>query len=188
VSVGAGEPLYRLGRNRLCNEDDLCSGTDFQQLDSSFNAAYLGHDDTEQSNIGPQCGRPTNRVCAFMFDNRFTIPLAYACLVIVGHRGSSSATKILSISFLLNGSILFGQQNTGRRTVNFGNHPELVARARAVGTQQPEALLQTKLVLLGVLRGNFSPPLTWLARKSPGCWPVFKQGVHLVLPGSPQRA
>jgi hypothetical protein len=43
------QPSYRLGRNRLCNEDDLRSGTDFQQLDSSFNTAHLWYHDTEES-------------------------------------------------------------------------------------------------------------------------------------------
>jgi hypothetical protein len=42
------QPLYRLGRNRLCNEDDLRSGTDFQQLDSGFNAAHLWYHDAKE--------------------------------------------------------------------------------------------------------------------------------------------
>jgi hypothetical protein len=48
----------------------------------------------------------------------------------------------LGIPFLLNISILLGEQNTGRRTVGFGSHPELVARAGAVYAQEPEAVLQ----------------------------------------------
>jgi hypothetical protein len=62
-------------------------------------------------------------------------------------------------------SIFFGQQNTGRRTVGFGNHPELVPRAGAIAAQQPEAVLQTELVFLYVFGRNFSPITTDVAGK-----------------------
>jgi hypothetical protein len=39
-------------------------------------------------------------------------------------------------------SIFFGQQNTGRRTVSFGNHPKLFTRAGVIGAQEPEAVLE----------------------------------------------
>jgi hypothetical protein len=39
-------------------------------------------------------------------------------------------------------SIFFGQQNTRRRAVGFGNHPELVPHARVIGAQEPEAVLE----------------------------------------------
>src|SRR5580693_4247889 len=42
---------------------------------------------------------------------------------------------------LLRTSIFFGPQNTGRRTVGFGNHREPVPRAGAIGSQEPEAVL-----------------------------------------------
>ncbi len=37
-----------LGRNRFCNEDDLRSGTDFQQLDSGFDTANVWLYDAEE--------------------------------------------------------------------------------------------------------------------------------------------
>jgi hypothetical protein len=71
----------------------------------------------------------------------------------------------LIISFFLSFSILFGEQNTGRRAVGFGDHRELVARAGAVGAQEPEAVTKRKLVFLPVFRGNFSPVTTDMASK-----------------------
>jgi hypothetical protein len=62
-------------------------------------------------------------------------------------------------------SIFLGQQNTGRRTVGFGNHSEPVARASVVGTQEPETVLQTELVFLYVFGGNFSPITTDMTSK-----------------------
>ena len=62
-------------------------------------------------------------------------------------------------------SIFFGQQNTGRRAVGFGNHPELVTRASAVGAQEPEAVLKLKLVFLDVFGRNFSPVTTDMTSK-----------------------
>src|SRR5450759_1620800 len=62
-------------------------------------------------------------------------------------------------------SIFFGQQNTGRRTVGFGNHPELVPRAGTVSTQEPESVLQTELVFLDIFGGNFSPITIDMASK-----------------------
>jgi hypothetical protein len=47
----------------------------------------------------------------------------------------------LADSSSLNRSIFFGQQNTGRRTVGFGNHPKLFTRSSAIGAQEPKALL-----------------------------------------------
>jgi hypothetical protein len=44
--------------------------------------------------------------------------------------------------FLLNFSIFFGQQNTGRRTVRFGIHPKLVTRAGVIGAQVSSTSLQ----------------------------------------------
>jgi hypothetical protein len=62
-------------------------------------------------------------------------------------------------------SVFFWQQNTGRRTVSFGNHPEPVPRARAIHAQEPEAMLQTGFVFLDVFRGNFSPITTDMTSK-----------------------
>ena len=62
-------------------------------------------------------------------------------------------------------SIFVGQQNTGRRTVRFCNHPYLVTRAGAICAQEPKTVLQAELVFLYVSGGNFSPVAVRMASK-----------------------
>ena len=62
-------------------------------------------------------------------------------------------------------SIFFGQQNTGRRAVGFGNHPKLFTGARVIGAQESEAVLQAEIVFLDVFGRDFSPITTDMAIK-----------------------
>ena len=70
-----------------------------------------------------------------------------------------------SRSFKTTGRLATWTDPAGRRTVGFGNHPELFTRASVIGAQELEAVLQTEIVFLDVLGWNFSPVAADMASK-----------------------
>jgi len=56
-------------------------------------------------------------------------------------------------------SIFFGQQNTRRRAIGFGNHPNLGSALEGVRRQQLPAMFEAEFVFLSVL-GIYVTPVT----------------------------
>ncbi len=103
---------------------------------------------------------PANRVCASLFDNRFTNPLAKG-YVTLGQQVVVFRHLDFKHPFPPEYFNTPRATKTGGPTVGFGDHPEPVTRDSAVGAQEPKPMLQTQLVFLHVLGGTSAQsPLT----------------------------